>query len=95
MAIPVEPTAIGTHVAEPTLSKYKVADTGKAGAEKNPAAMSVLPADSKALAKRIVGATQHSEYYRNYQPDYKIQNTLLGEPCKKEMAKVNIIEHLS
>lgn len=95
MAISVEPTAVRMHAAEDTLPKSKVAHISKAGAEENSAAMGVLLADSEALAKKIVGATQHSEYYRKYQPDYKIQNTLFGEPCKKAMGKMNITEHLS
>jgi hypothetical protein len=37
--------------------------------------------DTELIAEKIAGSLQHSEYYKNYTPDYEIKTSLLGEPC--------------
>lgn len=78
MAFPVQPTAVEPLVAEPELSRSKVAASTQEKAELDSTAP--IP-DSAALAKKIAASTQESEYYLNFQPDYKVQQVLFGEPC--------------
>lgn len=78
MAFLEEPTLVEPQVAEPEFLRPKVATSTQVKAKLNSTAPII---DSAALARKIAASTQESEYYRKFQPDYKIQNVLFGEPC--------------
>jgi hypothetical protein len=78
MAFPVEPTVVEPLVCEPELLRSKGATSTQVEFKLESAAS--IP-DSAALANKIAASTQESEYYRKFQPDYKVQQVLFGEPC--------------